>query len=92
MSGRLGLTTPWARQYLPAEQRSAVVAEVPDGHSLGVSAYRRPGHWILWLNRELDEPGPDGRWVEQLWRVEMRDPDLQRACLRALRAHAPVTA
>lgn len=81
--GTLGLSTPWARQYLPEDQRAEVIAEIPDGHILGVSAGRRPGApWRIWLR------SPD-RTVE-LWRMELWMSDLQRACLFALRKHAAV--
>lgn len=49
MSGRLGLSTPWARQYFPADLRPDVEALVPDGTTLTVGARRKPGEWTLVL-------------------------------------------
>lgn len=81
MSGALGLSTPWARQYLADPlARERVRARVPDGCTLGVSAQRRPGDWTIWLVRNGDP-------VERLWSMRVRLLDLERACLWALRAH-----
>lgn len=77
--GRVGLSTPWARQYLPAgPERDQVESFVPAGHTLGVSAAKRPGEWRIWL---LDEARI------QIWHCDAYDRDLRRACLSALRRH-----
>jgi hypothetical protein len=58
MSGRLGLTTPWARRYFPADERAAVESLVPDGHTLTIGARSSPTVWTLVLSRD---PTPEER-------------------------------
>jgi hypothetical protein len=78
--GSLGLSSPWARQYLPADLRHDVEQRIPAGHVLGVGVGRRakPGDWVLWLN------DPSGK---TLWKTRALMRDLQGACLWALARH-----
>lgn len=52
MSGRLGLTTPWARRYMTDEDRVILESLVPDGYTVTVGARYKPGEWTLVLTRD----------------------------------------
>ena len=45
--GKLGLTTPWAREGLTREDRDDIEAAIPDGWQLGVSVDRNRAQWIF---------------------------------------------
>lgn len=86
MSGVLGLTTPWSRQYFPADLRPEVEALVPDGHTLTVGARAKPGEWTLVLSRD---PTPDdiaaGRHGAEIHRATVYGKDLPYLCASTLR-------
>lgn len=51
MSGRLDLSTPWARQRIDPTLREELERDIPDGYTIGVSvaAYRH-GKVKAWVN------------------------------------------
>ena len=75
--GKLGLTTPWAREGLTREDRDDIEAAIPDGWQLGVSVDRNRAQWIFWT---VD---PDGVVSHQL-RVSHSMGE-RAACFYALR-------
>jgi hypothetical protein len=46
--GTLGLTTPWARRAITAEDRARVEAAIPDHITVGVSVEPNHAKWVLW--------------------------------------------
>lgn len=54
MAGKLDANTPWVRAALPAADKAAVAAMVPDGHRLLIGA-RRPGTFNFVLYRDGSE-------------------------------------
>lgn len=80
MSGTLGLTTPWARQYFPKEERPAVEALIPDGYTLTIGS---PGSPTVWNLRLFAPPTEGIRKELRLRRVYGRDV-LPEACRQAL--------
>lgn len=58
--GILGLSTPWARAGIPAEERPAIEATIPHGYTIGVSghAHGRGRVFVLWaLGPAIDDDG-----------------------------------
>ena len=77
MSGKLGLSTPWARSALTGPDRQDVTDAIPDGWQVGVSMSPNRGQWYLWT------VAPDGTVGKRL--TVSASMSLKSACFYALR-------
>ena len=77
MSGKLGLSTPWARDALQGEDRKDVTEAIPDGWQLGVSMEANRSKWILWTVDPAGKVSPKLRVSASM--------SLRSACFYALR-------
>lgn len=76
MAGRLGLSSPWARQAITLEGRALIESLIPDGITLGIGVTPNHDRWELWT---VEAGQPSAKL-----RVSSRMP-LVEACRFALR-------
>ena len=82
MSGRLGLSSPWARDAVPEPLRSELRALIPDGWTVGVSTNPSRAWFKAWAN---DERGDTTRYAVHI--EERRSAEVAvRRCVAWIRA------
>src|SRR4051812_20094297 len=59
MSGRLGLSSPWARELFPAAVRQEIEATIPEGWIVGVSVRADRAYVSVWPIPEAGKVEPE---------------------------------